>query len=146
MQLSRYVRWRSVDTGLVKRPTGDRNRQSRRGYQPKGGHVYTMNRAQLEISAKLTGFYSVFFALVVNFPAKVIPPQKGILPLHKQSSVCPRTGLRPRRETRYPKRNHRSSLRCLLLNPAMRHQLEYKSKSTPSVSSLVCWLVGWFEA
>ena len=81
MQLSRYLRWRGVEPGLVKRPTGERNRQSCRGYLPKGGHVHTVNRAQLELSTKLTGIYSVLFTLVVNFPAKVLPPQKGILPL-----------------------------------------------------------------
>ena len=67
MQLSWYLRWRNVDPGLVKRPTGDQNRQSFRDYLPKGGHVDTMNRAQLELSTTLTEFYCVLFSLVVRW-------------------------------------------------------------------------------
>jgi hypothetical protein len=65
-QLSIYPCWRSVDPGFVKRTKGGRYRQSYRGYLPKGGHVDTMNRAQLELSSTMTEVFSVLFSFVIR--------------------------------------------------------------------------------
>ena len=59
--LNIYLCWRSVDPGLVKRNKGERYRETFRGYLPKGGHVDTMNHAQLELSPTLTEVFSVLF-------------------------------------------------------------------------------------
>ena len=49
-----------------------------------------------------------------SLPAKVMPPHKTLLSAEQWSSVCPRWGLRPRRNIHRHKHDHTNSLRCLL--------------------------------
>jgi hypothetical protein len=49
VQLGKYLRWPSVDPGLLKRPKGDRKQHFCRGYLTKSGHVDILRRAQLAL-------------------------------------------------------------------------------------------------
>jgi hypothetical protein len=60
----RYLRWLSVDPGLLKE--GDRCRQAWIGYLPKGGHVDILNRAELAVFDYLSLGFSMLSSSVVR--------------------------------------------------------------------------------
>jgi hypothetical protein len=62
-QLGRYLRWPSVDPGLLRCTKEDQDRQTGRGYLPKSGHVNILNRAQLALFD-----YPKFFSPRAFFP------------------------------------------------------------------------------
>ena len=82
-----------------------------------------------------------------------MPPHKGLMPPEPWSTVRPRRGLQPRRETQYCKCNPRYTLSCLSLSPAVRLKVEMAiqtegrrlplSHKSPPLSYLFSWLC-WF--
>ena len=89
-QLGWYLRWPSVEPGLLKRPTGDRDLQTCRGYLSKGGHVDVPNRGQLALlDCSYWGFLYRAFIPSCTANARVYHVETGRGPHSSQAGRLP---------------------------------------------------------